>query len=125
MPGDAWTPSKLPSTVTWVFCDQYWRGRKITVLSSCQYQAPTTGFEVRSWIARSTAALLLIARLNIMVIGIPTPYCRVGTISDRTDASVPSVVISALKSRCGVSVWNVLEAVTFLWFVPMAVAVTV
>src|SRR5215472_16505863 len=103
MPGDAWTPSKLPSTVTLVYCGQYCRGRKITVLSSCQDQAPTTGFDVRSWIARSIAALLLTGRLNMTVIGMPTPYCALA-IAALTFGSVPRTVIVARNTRCGLNV---------------------
>ena len=38
-----------------------------------QYQAPTTRFEVLTWSARSTAALFVIGRLKLRMIGIPTP----------------------------------------------------
>ena len=40
---------------------------------SSQYQAPTTGFEVVTWSARSTAALLVICWLKYRMIGMPTP----------------------------------------------------
>ena len=107
-----------------VYCGQYCRGRKITVLSSCQDQAPTTGLDVRSSMARSTAALLLIARLNMIVMGMPTPNC-LARISEEMFSSVPRVVILALKVLLGLNVWKVCETITFLWFAPMAVAVTV
>ncbi len=54
--------------------DQYFLGRNSTVLPPSQYQAPTTGFEVVTRSARSTAFRSVMRRLNVSAIGIPTPY---------------------------------------------------
>ena len=40
---------------------------------SSQYQEPTTGVEVFTWSARSTAALLAMCWLKYKMIGMPTP----------------------------------------------------
>ena len=59
--------------VTWVCAGQYSRGRKLSVESPSQDQAPTTGLDVVSWSDRSTAALLVTGWLNVSMIGMPTP----------------------------------------------------
>src|SRR5262249_62380813 len=65
---------KCGAKLTLVCCGQYLWGRKLTDSSVSHIQVPTTGLEVLTWIAFSTAALRVTGELNRIVIGMPTPY---------------------------------------------------
>ena len=72
-PGEASTPSRLPTKRTSVCAGQYLRVRNQRVEGPSQYHAPTTGLEVHRWSARSTAARSSTGRLNASMTGMPTP----------------------------------------------------
>src|SRR5262249_55884311 len=98
--------------------DQYFRGLKETVVLPShvrsQYQAPTTGLEVVTLSARSTALRCVTRPVNVSMIGIPTPY-----VSLLLSSTVTWVLLR------GVRVLNELLAVTFWPPAFSAVATTV